>query len=306
MPAYLSHAVFADNMYFDLKKYNILKIDVSRNKLRLDSIKPDFFSRYSKVYGCNDENHNFFVQDFVKTQIEYIIDNKLYNDPNVMCQFYGHILHCVMDQYFHPYIYSKTDNIKANGLSISGKHFELESLIDTYLIKNYCASEISEKDYATFCVDPNFIFMSIEEKNIVNECYKKIYGYSNVSNVSMFLSIGLILEEKIVRCDSTSIKKKFYELLKLKYLSRNISFNESENKMNLERNTWFNPNNLEAFDDSVDDLFKKSLSKSLQVLELLNHNIYDIRKINDSFFKVFDDISLDTGTKCNYEKNIKK
>ena len=36
--------------------------------------------------------------------------------------------------------------------------------------------------------------------------------------------------------------------------------------------------------------------------EVLNENIYDKRKIDDSFYKVFEDISLDTGVKCSYQK----
>lgn len=301
MPAYLSHAVFSHKAFNSLEKYKLIKIDVQVSKLRFDSIKTDFFSYKSKKFLCYDENHNCYVQEFVKTQMDYIIKNKLYENVDVMSEFYGHILHSIMDQVFHPFIYSITDNYKTNGMPIRGKHFELESLIDSYLAGEYL-KKLDVKDYARFCVDPKYINLSKEEKEIINYSYGKVYGYSKLNINNFILAISLILEEIIIRCDNTAIKRKFYEKFGFNYLSRNIESSEYMNKMNLDNKKWLNLNNLNISNSSIDDLYKIALNRCLEVIEVLNENIYDKRKIDDSFYKVFEDISLDTGVKCSYQK----
>lgn len=305
MPAYLSHAIFSNSIFPYLEKYHLLKLEISTSKLRLDAIKPDFFARPSNIYSCNDENHNYHVQKFVKTQMEYIISQKLWENPNVMSQFYGHVLHCIMDQKFHPFVYGRTDNAKTNSLPVNGRHFELESLIDSYLVKKHYP-EMDMKDYATFCVNPKYIFLDKEEKTTINECYKRVYGYSKVSTTSILLSIGLMLEERIIRCDYTALKRKLYEKLNFNYLSRNIKDDEYISAMNLEHNTWMNLNNPNSlkYNESIDDLFIDTINYSLEVLEVLNHSIYDKKRVDDKIFTIFPDISLDTGIKCNYQKKI--
>ncbi|MBE6149441.1 MAG: hypothetical protein E7170_01800 [Firmicutes bacterium] len=302
MPAYLSHAVFSHKAFKSLEKYKLFKIDVPISKLRFDSIKTDFFAYKSKRFLCYDENHNCYVQKFVKTQMEYIIENRLYENIDVMSEFYGHILHTIMDQVFHPFIYSMTDNYKTNGMPIKGKHFELESLIDSYLASEYLNLDI--KDYARFCVDSKYMKLSKEEKDIIKYSYGKVYGYSNLELNSFIFALSLILEELIIRCDSTSVKRSFYEKFSFKYLSRNIKPNEYLDKMNLENKKWLNLNDLNISNSSIDDLYKMALNRSLEIIEVLNLNIYDKRKIDDSFYKVFEDISLDTGVKCSYQKRI--
>ena len=81
MPAYLSHAIFADSAFSYLEKYHLLKTDIPMSKLRYDAIKPDFFARKSKTYLPNDENHNYFVQKFIKIQMEYL--SEIIKDINV-------------------------------------------------------------------------------------------------------------------------------------------------------------------------------------------------------------------------------
>lgn len=300
MPAYLSHAVFSHKVFKSLEKYKLIKIDIPVSKLRFDSIKTDFFAYKSKNFLCYDENHNCYIQEFVKTQMEYIIKNKLYENTDVMSEFYGHILHTIMDQVFHPFIYSMTDNYETKGMPIRGSHFELESLIDSYLVNEYL-KKIDVKDYARFCVDPKYIILSQEEKGIINYSYGKVYGYSNLDINSFILTIGLILEELTIRCDNASIKRSFYEKLGFKYLSRNIKSDEYKKEMNLENKNWL-LSDLKVSNSSIDDLYRIALNRSLEVIEVLNQNIYDKRKVDDSFYKVFEDISLDTGVKCSYQK----
>ena len=276
MPAYKTHMINSEILYkSSIKDKKIFKINIPKDKLKIFSLGHDL--SFLTSIGFDYISHNKNITLYFINLITYIKENKLYNDKNIMAYLYGHINHYYLDTLMHPYVYSIESSIPS--LSLIDNHKLYEHYIDEYF--NY--------------IYPTLTMFDIEFNkgliNTINTTYKKTFNKSNVYN-SYKLSIKFL---KLLENNKDLLK--MFKIDYDNFLSL-FSTNELTNQNN---DIWYNPFTKEKHNESINDLFNKSIYLSKEVIEVINKIIYGNMSI-DKVNRVIKNISYDTGSYLPYKK----
>ena len=294
MPAYLTHAIMGNTIYNNAHKdESLFKIDIPLPALNASTLSPDL----TKLSKSNFNSHNKDTDLYFFNMIEYIKENKLYNDLDVMSLLYGNISHYFLDVYTHPLIYYISENCVS-----------LNKLSPHVLTEGYISSYMSEKeqhtDYMNLKSDymGSLNFANPNLKNLIRETYYKTYN--DLSAVKSYeITLHLIkLGEKLTKENKFTSKEKLIRLSKFKeYLE--INNLTKEDLTNEQKEVWTNPVTNEKRNESFIELYNKALTKTYEAIYHVNKYLYDNESI-DNLYKIFTNLSYDTGVSCSLGKNL--
>lgn len=303
MPAYMSHVIMGKSLYDKVKEdEKLFKLPIEENKFKILALGQDL-SGFSNIV-CRYDSHNQNSQAFFMNLINYIKENKLYENPSVMSFLYGHISHYFFDSIAHPFVYYIEKSCKpVNHIS---SHSMVEGFID-----NYYAKQILNIDYMD--LKPEFIGDLDLSDEKLKEMMKNIYLKTYNGRFAV-LSYKIVYEifkntEKAIKDDPKVTKEKLMNYSKfLKFLETNkLSISEIINDSNL---IWTNPVSNEKHNESLLDLYNDALVKTIEAIDLVNKCIYGGEDIS-ILYNLFMDLSYDTGVQCalgkqmNYVRKLK-
>lgn len=294
MPNYVSHALMAEEYYDILKKEKTNLIDINKNKLKKFSIGHDYTYTNQKLF---EKTHNKNVQKFFINLLNYIVENKLYDNEEIITYLYGQIAHFALDSTLHPYIYFKEKNTKKTGLL--SQHTTTEYYIDDYLSNKKYSQEPNNLDY-------NFInnnnLCSNELGKLITEIYSKTYKSNETIKT---YKKTLLAMKSLIKASKIKIKDKVLLKRVLKYdkYFKDNNINE-EYILNKNKSIWINPFSGKVSNESFEELYQKAIDKAIELTMEANDFLYKKRN-QEKLALAFPNISYDTGIDCKYGKKIK-
>lgn len=278
MPATYTHHVFTLDVYKALN-------DNVKEKLASNI---DAFNLFGKSFDAllfgdmklGNYAHNNNVNLYFKNIIEYIRENNLYDDSQVLAYLYGSICHYVLDSVAHPYIYYKSGRYDVKDRSTykyKGKHDKIEFMIDAIIYqernnkpiykvsvgkKVFSKIKFNETlkniiDYAylnTFNVEKGYKVYNIGYRN-----YRFLYKHIFVSS----FGIKAVLYRLI---DATSLIKRG-KIMNFCYYIRELD----KAVLNLEHNKWCYPVDKKmSYHYSFYDLYDIAIEKARKLIETLD------------------------------------
>lgn len=313
MPATYTHHIFTKDVYknLDVKVQNKLSNEKEVFYLFGKSFDALLFGNIK--LGGYAHNHN--VSLYFKNIIQYIMENKLENNEQVLAYLYGSICHYMLDSIVHPYIYYKTgkyDNKNKMTYKYKGKHDALEFMIDAIIYndrenkpiyKSNVGKEVFHKldfsddlkkvvDYAfknTFSVDNGF--------KIYNRCYwnyRFIYKHILVSRFGIKAFFYRIIDaSRLVK--TGKIRDFCYYIKKLNY-----------SVLNLEHKKWCYPVDKKlTYHYSFYDLYDVAIEKTKNIINELSKVLNKDEKEINKVLKMIGNNSYTTGKNCNKNYQMK-
>ncbi len=253
------------------------------------------------------KNINLYFQNI----LDYITDNYLENNQDLISYLYGSICHYVLDRFCHPFIIYNTGfpeiNIKYRGL-----HEKMEVNIDAYIYQKKTNRSLKNDKLANTLL-PKEKF-SQDLKNIINYAYFHTFNIENMANIyQKSVKTGNFILKYFVT-DTTGIKKNIYKLKDLimfkskrryEYLSFNVS-KIDKNYLNLNHDTWYYPTKPSlAKTDSFDELYEKALIETINIIKNINY-YFEKKLTKQQILKIIGNYSYVTGLNENLPiKSIK-
>lgn len=318
MPATITHAYFAKDLYEVLPDYISSKIDLDRTKLfsnstdsilfyNILSFKPGKNLRRFQKYFHTHKTNEFFIN-----LLEYVKKNNI-SEKDTYSFIVGFISHFVLDSTIHPYIIYKTgyfDKNNRNTYKYNGIHHFMETFLDNDLIirrektnpykfkiHKYCFNTTKFSKELDDTIDYTF-YTTFNIKNMSKKYYKSL------KQMKTFI--------KLFRRDKHGIKKFFYKLLdtftprnvfRFETISYHYPLEDKHNYLNNNHATWNNPCDFDmTSNESFIDLYLKALNETrdivIKVFDYLNGKDIDLSEL-------FKNRSYITGLDCDKEKELK-
>ncbi len=325
MPSSIVHSYFANDILTKLNPNITNKVDL--NYLKIFAQGPDIYYFYNLMIGKKAKKvkeigsimHKHDTQKYFLTLINYINDNKLNNNKQVLSYLYGSISHYILDSTTHPFIFYYTglfNRKDKTSYHYAYLHHEMEYYLDNYFILK--REKVLPKDFKVHNYLVNIKKIDNDLKNLINTVTKQVYDIDNSYNYYEKSIFDMKKFYHLFNYDKYGIKKNIYQIidkiipqhiLKTSILSFHFdvkAVNEKEYFLNLEKETWNHPcNDSEFYNYSFIELYLNAITKaSIIILEvdkmLTNH------KINNKKLKqLFPNLSYLTGKDCNSNEEIK-
>ena len=309
MAGSITHAYFAMDVYdkLDVNKKKLLK--KYQNNLRCFAQGHDVFHF---ITNKSEFFHTNKTRDFFMNMINYIKDNNLYNNPEVLSFLYGYISHYNLDKNVHPYVHYKTGKYykdNKNSYKYKGKHSELETYIDSYMIRNREKIDPWKFKSHKFCLSP--YKFSNELNDLIDYTFYETYKENNIGKIYYKGIKKMYHLYSLLRNDRFKIKNKMYRLVdkitpQKFYKFTPVSFAIDENKeyyLNNDHKEWYHPlDKNEKHNESFMDLYDKALKDTVYTIKELDK--FFNNKKND-IDKMFDNSSFSTGKDCNIKDRLK-
>ena len=278
MPSYGTHAIQGGMIFSEIDK----KTEIKENCFKAFCIGPDaLIATNSTVFNLQ---HRYNTRAFFITLITTIKENKLYDNGEAMAFLYGQLAHFVLDVITHPLIYYMTAGLPKE--HILNPHALLENYIDDFLRNKYqlgaetCYHKIMVADFKTW--------------HAINEVYKNVY---NARFLGLKYSGGIILTKLYdIVLRRNGILDPLTNAISLGDIHYHDDFELARPYLNLEKDTWYNPETGEKSTDSFDDLFKEACAVALELIHDVNEYIYCDQPLKNRL--ILDDISYNTGLPC--------
>ncbi len=172
MPGFISHTVMARDVYNEINRKCSLEYILTY------SLGGDL-CKYAK---CRYDSHHKDMDKFIYNMADYIKDNNLLDDKEVMGVLYGHICHYIMDSIIHPLV-RKMDKECLNNKK---NHTLIEEYYDTYLVK--IKYGVSKQKYAKERL------LNAKMKKKISEMIDYVYMETyNTNKVSKYYKFNLFL-----------------------------------------------------------------------------------------------------------------
>ena len=254
MPAYVSHAIMARDVYNKIDNKNVdfdCMITFSQG------------ADLSKFSKCRRDSHRIKTGEFINRIADYMIENNLTNDKECLGLLYGHICHYAMDVVVHPLVRSVDRACKNK----KGNHSLIEGYYDSYLSNEKCNKRID-------LFDNNLVFKAKMDKKLsklINDAYYKVY---DTKNLSFYYKLNLMLYKQI---------KYLYILFSLNTLKRFsgfnkfISNNENVDLLNNDRSIEYLDYENNKCNDNLDTLYDESVDLAVNNINDINKKLYKKR-----------------------------
>ncbi|MCI8347423.1 MAG: hypothetical protein HFJ12_05725 [Bacilli bacterium] len=288
MPNYTSHIIMAEDFFIQLPQH--IKLDISYQDIGIASIGQDFTFSDSRLF---DKTHTERVQDFFLNLTAYIKKHRLYENPKAMAYLYGHIAHFSLDSTLHPFIYSREN--ATHKVTFFPLHTTIEYFIDDYLFQSS-----SKKDSINQILLEGNILDKMTTQ-MIDEIYQITYQHGNISHIYKQTLWALRLLDKIAniklgnqRLITKVLNYKTY--FEKNHISKDFLLNSTHQE-------WRSPFSGEKSTENFDDLYSKSIVKSLELTEEVHHFLYGnatLQKVK----KAFPNTSYDTGIDCSFGKKF--
>lgn len=322
MPSSITHSYFAEDVYEKLNETAKERIKSSKENLKYYAQGPDSFFFYNLIMDKKGKKirqfgaymHRNKVQDFFINTIKYIDKHNLKNNPDIMAYLYGFICHYILDSKVHPFVFYKTGIFNKKDkktYKYNGLHYEMEYFIDIYLIY-----QKEKKEAKYFKINKYFKpikKMDNDLKKLIEKTMKTTFDEDNIDKAYYKSLKDLRLFFTFYNYDRFGIKKIIYQFIDLispqkfrkkKPLSFNIKHNQKIHYLNLEKNIWNHPCDInETYNYSFIELYRISISKAVNIINKINE-ILDTNYDEDEIKKIIPNVSYVTGKDCNSPKKM--
>lgn len=293
MPSYISHAIMASDLINEINRIDGFKTLINPNELRGYSLGADmaFLSKRLK-----HDPQNYRTRDFFLSLINYIKDNNLVDNINIMALLYGHMAHYFLDINTHPLIYYLDYGSERVGMFAN--HDLIEGYLNSYLAKERLGIDIMEVK-ASYFNGTNF--NAKEVSKILNIIYGDIYGDSEIIISyrlvrDLFSFLELFIKSGIVSKDFLTWVSSFNQFLEKNDLTK-------EEILNSCNGNFRNPVTGLYQKESFIELYHRSIEMCLDAIDEVNKCLYDGYS-NDRLLNVFKNLSYDTGVDCSLGKDF--
>ncbi len=280
MPSYKTHSIHGELLLPEMDKI----IEIKKEDLKAYCMGPD--ALIETDYQTFDYQHANKVKEFFMSMLNYIKDNKLQDNSEVMAFLYGNIDHLVLDSVTHPLIYYMTEDIERKHKI--KPHGLIEHWIDDYIVQKYHRNNA--------CYYHKWFVNNDELLKMINVIYKRVYGCNLESLKYSFGMFSNIMYDTLARRNVIGIIPLIIKFINIgdfiykKDLSRIIPY------LNLEHDIWLNPETKEVYSDSFDDLWEKANEVSLETIRDVNEYLYGDKQLQNKI--ILNNISYNTGFPC--------
>ena len=320
MPSTITHAYFGEDLFKKIPKESKKIIIDEKKSLMMFSQSMDalmFYNIYNifpgkKIRDLAPIFHTNKVNDFFTNLIEYIKENKYYNDPKTLSFLYGLISHYALDSTTHPYIFYKTGLYNKDDkttLKYNAMHTYMENYIDNYFLNN--RNKNNKINLNEFCFD---LSKFSHELNLsIDNTFYKTFGINNMSKIYYNSLKHMKTFIMLFRFDNYGIKKNLYKCIDKLKPKNTFQFNSISYKsdnydtydfLNSNNNIWYYPvdNNISS-NKAFLELYNDALKKAIDIINEINN--YFFKNIKIDINKLFNNLSYVTGIDCEANKKQK-
>lgn len=318
MPATITHAYFAKDLYEVLPESISSKIDLNRTKMfaqSTDSIM--FYNILSPAPGKELRKfqkyfHYHKTNEFFINLLNYVKDNNI-DDTDTYSFIVGFISHYVLDSTIHPYVIYKAGQFNKKDKSTykyNGLHHFMEVFFDNDLVKRRENINPYKFNISKFCFDTKKFSKSLDD--VIDYTF---YNTFNIKNMKYKYYKSLKQMKTILRLyrrDRFGIKKFFYKLidtftprsvLRLECLSYHYPLEDKHNYLNNNHTMWNNPcDDTITSNESFVDLYLRSLDEARYIImesfDYIHGKDVDLKEL-------FKNKNYATGLDCDIEKELK-
>ena len=165
MAGTLTHAVFAEDIYNKFNKEKRNKFENYLENLKTYAQGHDILYFYFPLNLKNGKHirsqarifHKKNTKAFFINMINYVKENKLENNLEIMSFVYGYICHYSLDHISHPYVTYKGGIFKSKNketYKYNSKHSEIETYIDCYMMN----LKDKPKKFYRYCLNYDWIY----------------------------------------------------------------------------------------------------------------------------------------------------
>lgn len=236
------------------------------------------------IRGFGTYCHRNNTQKYLFNIINYIKDNNLKDNAEVMCYLYGSLNHYAADSIIHPFIYYKTGRYssarKEQTKKYIGIHADTELRLDAYFYEKETSQ--SFKKYKIYNDLYRKLTFSKDLKNAIDYVFEKTYSKKNMGNIFNKSYNQSNLVYKLLMYDPYGIKLFCYKIMD--YLSPNKTKKIAsfclhkepieESFFNNKHNHWCYPIDMDLIsDESFDDVYKKAIKRAVELIKATNKYI---------------------------------
>lgn len=318
MPATVTHAYFAKDLYEILPDEIISKLNLDRIKMFAQSTDSFMFYNILPIRPSNNLRnfqhyfHTHKTNQFFINLLDYVRRYKI-NDVDTYSFIVGFISHYVLDSTVHPYVIYKSGMFNKkdrNTYKYNGIHHFMETFIDNDLIKRRENTDPYKFNISKYCFDKKKF--SNDLNNTINYSF---YSTFNMKDMSIKYYKSLMQMKtciKVFRSDRYGIKKFFYKLLdtitprsvfRFEAISYHYPMVDKHNFLNSNHTLWRNPCDYDIVSTaSFIDLYLEALENTsniiIKVFDYLDGKDIDLEKL-------FLNKSYVTGLDVDKEKELK-
>lgn len=291
MPSTVTHYLFTKDVLKCIDK------DVQHRIKNSEDIYNLFGNSFDILFFSNPKlgsrAHGYNTNVYFANMINYIRNNNLTNNSDVLAYLYGSICHYVLDSTIHPYVYYYTGKYKRNvkeTYKYRGQHSYMEYMLDVILYKEKYNKELYKVNISKE-IFPKLKF-SLELQNILDYTFKKTFDYNNGyksinrgrRNFKFAMKYGMssrfgfrkMLLKAIDALHIVKDKKLSYCNFHIKKIDKSV--------LNLEHRKWCYPiDKSVSFHYSFFDLYDVSIEKARRIINSLNEALEksdsDIKKV---------------------------
>ena len=319
MPATITHSYFTQDVYEILPNNFKDKLNIDRVRMfgqSMDSLM--FYNLFSVLPGkrireLNKYFHRNKSQEYFVNMINYIKDNNLNNDVDVMSFLVGSICHFVLDSTIHPYIIYKTgimDKKKPSTYKYNHIHEFMEVFLDNDMVRRRERTNPYKFRLDKFCFDTRKF--SSQLNNLIDNTFEVTFNVSNMGEIYYKSLKQMKMALRVFRRDPYGYKKNMYKVIdtftskksfRFECISYHYPLKDKHNFLNSNHKLWRNPTtyNLTSTESFV-DLYLKSI-KIAKVMVCASFDYIDGKDIE--LDKIFLNNSYVHGLDCSKEKELK-
>jgi len=252
-----------------------------------------FSLKKSYVECLGHKFHNYKTNEIFK----YIIEQNKRNKSNMIFTFLvGLITHYVADSTIHPYVNYLAKN--DNPLLQRDKHFEIETVLDNYMVNKNNGYYKKFKNYKLQFNNKR----NQEIINLINNIFEKFFNTKNIGKKYYHSIKEMKFTFRFIRFDQFGIKRKIFKLIdknklkvrRTKYLSYNFDLNNLDFYLNSNNKEWYNIKDKSIKSNlNFEDLYKNVVEKASNII----NNLYDYIYLNKEvdLDKLLENKSYSTG-----------
>lgn len=318
MPATITHAFFAKDVYDILPKEIRDLLDVKRCKMfgqSVDSLM--FYNLFSimpgkKIRGFQYYIHTHNTQELFLNIIQYMKENNI-QDKDTYSFLEGFICHYVLDSTIHPYVVYKTGVFRKkypNTYKYNNVHAFMETFIDNDMVKRRFKKNPYTFDIASFCFDLKPF--SKELNHTIGYSFYRTYHLTNMDSIYYKSLKQMRSALKVFRRDPSGIKKNIYKFVdtitpkgvyRFEAISYHYPLEDKHNYLNTNHSLWRNPT---TYDMTSNESFVDLYLKAIKLAKVLSCASFDYISGKDiDLEKIFDNTSYVTGIDCNSPKELR-
>lgn len=318
MPATITHAFFAKDVYEILPSEIQSKLNVDRCKMfgqSADSFM--FYNLFSilpgkKIRDFQDYFHTHNTQDFFLNILQYMRDNSI-EDEDTYSYLVGSICHYALDSTLHPYIVYRSGQFqkgKPSTYKYNNVHAFMEAFLDNDMIRRREKVNPYTFPIGDFCFDLKPFSESLNKT--IQYTYYNTFHMNQMDSIYYKSLKQMKFALTAFRRDPYGIKKVFYQILdtftprscfRFEAISYHLPLEDSHNYLNLNHTTWRHPVSYDVTStESFVDLYLRAIKLAKVIVcasfDYLNHKDIDLEK-------VFPNISYVTGLNCEDKRELK-